>query len=176
MLTSQLNSDPAKLIDWFDDFGTPDNQFRFLSNFYVGAPFQVYGIWHGEDEYMTGEHAFQAAKARGPNEARQIGTSPSPGHAKLLGRQCDLRPDWEAVKFDVMTDVLLAKFASGRDEAGLLLATDNARLVEGTFWNDRIWGVDLQTQSTDAPHHPRAHPGQNWLGRLLMARRAELRA
>lgn len=43
------------------------------------------------------------------------------------------------------------------------MATDDAELVEGNTWGDRYWGV------VDGV-------GENRLGKLLMERRAELRA
>lgn len=44
--------------------------------------------------------------------------------------------------------------------------TGHGLLIEGTYWDDRIWGVDML--------HP-DRPGETWLGVLLMARRADLR-
>jgi predicted NAD-dependent protein-ADP-ribosyltransferase YbiA (DUF1768 family) len=61
--------------------------------------------------------------------------------------------------------VLARKFHPAREEAQMLLDTGDAQLVEGTYWHDQVWGVDITTGI-----------GRNWLGTLLMARRAELRA
>jgi predicted NAD-dependent protein-ADP-ribosyltransferase YbiA (DUF1768 family) len=44
----------------------------------------------------------------------------------------------------------------------MLLATDEADLVEGNHWNDTFWGVCRGV-------------GQNWLGRILMDERASIR-
>jgi hypothetical protein len=164
----ELNSNPDELILWFDDFGAePTNSYRFLSNFYVGEPILIRGA-----RFQTGEHAFQAAKARTLKAHDMVRTADDPGHAKSLGRSIPLREDWEAVKYDVMAIVLRAKFAPDRSEADLLLSTGDALLVEGTYWGDQVWGVDLK------PYEARRDPtafGRNWLGTLLMARRAELR-
>lgn len=157
-----LNEHPQWLVNWFDDFGTPDNHYRFLSNFYVGKPLVCDG-----EEYRTGEHLFQALKAITPRDEAKVRNAPTPGEAKRIGRRIMLRPDWEAVKYDVMAMVVRLKFARDRQEAQLLEMTGNALLMEGTFWGDTVWGVDLNKDGW---------PGRNWLGTLLMARRAELRA
>lgn len=154
------NEYPEHLINWFDDFGTPDNHYRFLSNFYIGRPIMTpYG------DMMTGEHFFQACKAITGDDFRRVQRTRSPGDSKSLGRRIQLREDWEAVKYDVMAVVIRSKFSVGREEADLLVETGNALLVEGTFWGDQVWGVDLKKPGW---------PGRNWLGTLLMARRAEL--
>lgn len=173
--------DPA-VISWFDDFDG-DNEWRFLSNFYVGAP-----ITYRSFSFMSGEHMFQSFKARNVADLEMINRAATPGEAKANGRHyLHLRMDWERVKFDVMRLVLRAKFQQGREEAALLLATGDAFLVEGNTWGDRVWGVDLKAgrkQLEAMGEGPKweggegweAAPGRNWLGVLLMARRAELLA
>lgn len=156
------NVDPTQLINWFDDFGDP-NPYCFLSNFYEGAQFDM-GDGYG-DVWRTGEHAFQAYKATTFKDFRKINRAVGPARAKAEGRSIKLRRDWEAVKYDVMRAVLAAKFAPGRWEADMLLSTGDAYLLEGTDWNDRVWGVNNSNGR-----------GRNWLGELLMARRAHLRS
>lgn len=185
------------VIPYFDDF-EGDNAWRFLSNFYVGAP-----LIYRSFSFMTGEHMFQAFKASSLEDMEMINAGKTPGEAKANGRHyLRLRPDWEWVKFDVMRLVLRTKFQPGREECALLLATGDAMLVEGTTWGDRVWGVDLKRgreklqerlylddghASQTGPHEPSPaawepgegwefSPGRNWLGVLLMARRAELYA
>lgn len=159
------------VISYFDDFDAPDNQWRFLSNFYTGTP-----IHFGSYVALTGEHLFQAMKARRSVDFRKILASATPGEAKANGRHLlALRPDWERVKYDAMRYVLACKFNFGREEGPMLLSTENALLVEGTYWKDTVWGMALTREDGDEPgdgwHHA---PGRNWLGTLLMARRAEL--
>lgn len=170
-MSDDLNT--LERILWFDDFeDEPTNQHRFLSNFYIGEPIRV----SSTAVFPTGEHAFAAYKAADPRAFHAIATavdrkgSPSPGAAKSMGRSCTLRPDWEVVKLDVMAAVIRAKFTLDRVEGHLLLETGNRLLMEGTYWHDRVWGVDLQANRED----PVQAPGRNWLGTLLMARRAEL--
>jgi ribA/ribD-fused uncharacterized protein len=140
-------------------FQYPDGTHSPLSNFYP-ASMLVNGI-----RYPTLEHAFQAAKTNDPEDRRAIAEIPLPGMAKRAGRCLELRADWETVKLQIMLDLLRLKFT--RETAGLsvfLLATGDALLVEGNVWGDRFWG-----RCTSGV-------GQNWLGVLLMAVRAELRA
>lgn len=169
LLRERLNSDPDRLIDWFDDFDGP-NRFDWLSNFFE-APICYSGVW-----FDTTEAAFQWAKvsASAPDWAEQrarIEHAGSPGRAKSLGQTCTLRPDWEEVKLEVMREVLALKFAPYSALAARLVATGRAYLQEGTYWNDRCWGVDLY--SADQWWRRK---GTNWLGMLLMERRAYLAA
>lgn len=173
--------DPV-VISCFDEHEGP-NEWGFLSNFYVGRQLEYRTF-----SFMTGEHMFQAFKASSREDFVRLADAPTPAEAKANGRHyLRLRMDWERVKFDVMRLVLRTKFAHGREEVGLLLATGDALLVEGTTWGDRTWGVDLKEgrkQATDRglslngswePGEPWGlSPGRNWLGLLLMARRAEL--
>lgn len=80
-----------------------------------------------------------------------------------------LRPDWDNIRYQVMEQVLWAKFTChpGRIEA--LLSTEDALLVEGNHWHDQHWGCCM------CGREKCAEPGQNHLGRLLMELRDELR-
>jgi ribA/ribD-fused uncharacterized protein len=145
----------------FDAFDG-DNPWAFLSNFYVGDLIQGNGAY-----WLTGEHLFQSFKAIDAKGRKEIAKAATPGEAKRRGRKIPLRDDWEAVKYDAMAYTVRRKFAADRPEARLLLATQGRLLVEGTAWRDKTWGV---------AGHKLTSPGRNWLGTLLMARRAELRA
>jgi ribA/ribD-fused uncharacterized protein len=143
-------------IEYFDDF-QGYNKYAFLSNFYP-SPITMAGRW-----YPTGEHAFAAFKAGTLANHEAIRLAASPNAAKALGRSIPLRSDWEVVKYDVMRQVLRIKFARRSMLGAALERTGNALLVEGTDWNDKVWGV-VRPEMV----------GRNWLGHLLMARRAEL--
>lgn len=169
-MMNRHNREPEVLIDWFDDFHGP-NPYSFLSNFYEGSP-----VFYGGTVFPTAEHAFAWAKV--DSEADDAGGwkldivyAEDPGAAKHLGRQCPLRPDWDAIKFSVMRDIVWEKFTQHPKLAAGLLATNSAYLQEGTYWNDRIWGVDI-TASAD----PFERPGWNMLGAILMEARARLNA
>lgn len=168
------------VISYLDDFDDPDNEWRFLSNFFIGGPIHFAPAGPGGATFtaLTGEHMFQAYKARFGRDFRKILASATPGESKANGRHLlSLRPDWEKVKYDVMRYVLACKFTLQRDEGRRLLATENALLVEGTYWKDRVWGMALTRKDTDEPGDGWfLARGRNWLGTLLMARRAELYA
>jgi ribA/ribD-fused uncharacterized protein len=125
---------------------------RWLSNFYP-AKVTLDGV-----EYPTVEHAYQAAKTLDLND-RNLFRGGNPGLAKRLGRDLELRSDWDTVKIGIMRDLLRQKFAGGELHF-LLLQTKGIDLVEGNNWGDRFWGVC-------------AGVGENWLGRLLMEIRDE---
>jgi ribA/ribD-fused uncharacterized protein len=131
-------------------------QFAWLSNFYTSV------ILIDELTYPTVEHAFQAAKTLNLIEREAIRDARSPGVAKRMGRHVQLRTNWETIKFDVMKNCLRAKF-SVEPLRQLLLDTDNAHLEEGNTWGDTCWGT------------VNGH-GANYLGRLLMEVRTELRS
>ena len=147
------------LIDKFD------GEYAFLSNYYPSKI--VYDIDDGHIMYAkTVEHAFHAAKTLNIEEEFDILAANTPGQAKRLGRKCTLRPDWENVKDDVMRTLLRKKFAIPelRDK---LLATGDAKLIEGTTWHDNYWGVCSCEKCGGR--------GKNRLGELLMEIREELR-
>lgn len=167
--THAFNTD--NVIAWFDDFDDDEynrNEYRFLSNFFQGEPLHD-GYW----TYLTGEHMFAAYKTKNLDQFHAIRNAYDPNEAKAMGRSCNLRADWEWVKYDVMRYVLALKFQVGEDLGERLLETGDRLLVEGTWWKDTVWGVDL---NRDRHENPQRRPGRNWLGTLLMARRAEMRA
>ena len=131
---------------------------RFLSNFWP-APVVL-----NDEEYSTMEHAYQAAKSVNPIERAMIRRCATPGEAKRAGRRITIRRDWDQVKEDYMRELLRIKFSYPKLRQQLL-ATGDALIEEGNRWGDTFWGIDLRTGR-----------GQNKLGRLLMAIRADLRA
>lgn len=131
----------------------------FLSNFYP-----VPGGIHG---YPTVEHAYVAAKTTDRELRERIKACPTPAAAKKLGKTIPLRPDWEAIRLEVMEYLLRQKF-SRPELRELLLATGDTPLVEENLWHDNFWGNCVCRKCT-------VIPGQNHLGRLLMQVRDELR-
>jgi ribA/ribD-fused uncharacterized protein len=173
------------VISYFDDFEGP-NEWAALSNFFQGRPIQ-----YRQYAFATGEHMFQGFKATNKADLLKVIACATPAEAKQQGKHTlRLRGDWERVKYDVMRLVLACKFAPGREESAVLLGTGDALLIAGTTWGDQVWGVDLKAGRTRARAQGRDEnrdgepwepgqpwplsPGRNWLGVLLMARRAEL--
>lgn len=167
---TQLNSNPEVLVDWFDDFDG-DNPYGFLSNFALGYPIH----WQGH-EFATSEQAFAYAKVDPSHQDAEtwrgllLGAT-DPQHAKSTGRLCPLRPDWEVLRYAIMRDIVWHKFTQHPDLGAALLATGQAYLQEGTYWNDRVWGVDLLSSND-----PFKRQGWNMLGAILMETRARLLA
>lgn len=130
-------------------------EYRFLSNFYP-AEVDLDG-----KTYPTLEHAYQAAKTLSLEQRELIRRAGTPGKAKKMGRQVTLREDWEKIKIGVMRELLRRKFQD-RVLRAEIVATGDAKLVESNTWRDFFWGV-YQGK------------GENWLGRLLMEIREEIR-
>lgn len=138
-----------------------------LDNF---APTPVLvNIGHGMKSYPTSEHAFAAAKADVAGDAELVRLCREPGAAKAMGRRVPLRPDWEAVKFEVMWHVLQAKFRQHRGARLVLEATKDSVIYEGNTWEDRVWGI------VQRPGSRHLWDGRNALGVQLMEIRALVR-
>lgn len=140
-------------------FYSVDDAYGEFSNF-AAFPIVIKG-----ERLPTSEHYFQAQKFADPAARAKIRSANSPALAARLGRdrKLKLRKDWESVKLEVMRTALRAKFMQHPQLATLLLGTGEAKIVEHTD-NDAYWGDGGDGK------------GQNWLGRLLMELRAELRS
>ena len=114
--------------------------------------------------WPTSEHFFQAQKFAGAEHEEEIRLAKSPMIAARMGRsrQRPLRPDWEAVKNDIMYQALWAKFTQHPELRAILLNTGEARLVEHTR-KDSYWGDGGDGR------------GQNMLGKILMEIRQKLK-
>lgn len=128
-------------------------QYRWLSNFWP-APVELDGV-----TYPSVEHAYQASKTY--PEHRELFHTCTAGQAKRLGRQVEMRPEFQDKKVHIMDQLIKQKFAFGTELAECLLDTGNAYIMEGNHWGDTFWGV--------------CHgKGQNFLGRLIMDQRDRL--
>lgn len=131
-------------------------EYRFLSNFWP-CRINFDGI-----RFDSVENAYVASKVL-DNGVRTHIAGMTPGAAKRLGRALRLRPDFESLKLTYMEGFVRQKFGFGN--FGLrqqLLATGDAELVEGNWWNDTFWGVCNGV-------------GENNLGKILMQVRSEIK-
>lgn len=128
-----------------------EGPYRFLSNFHI------------EPDGTNVEAEFQQAKCAKDADFVRFTSTMSPGAAKRLGRTVELLPYWEDVKLGVMYRLVLAKFQEPSLRAQLL-ATGDAKLIEGNTWGDTFWGKALLTML-----------GKNHLGKILMRVREELK-
>lgn len=139
----------------YDSEIEPIKQFKgdygFLSNFYE------VDIQHGGREFPTVEHAYQAAKTHDPQMRMVIQGADTPALAKKMGRDVELRPNWNRIKVQIMEDLLEKKFEKP-ELREKLIKTYPARLLEGNDWGDDFWGV---TENGEGQ-------GRNQLGKLLM--------
>lgn len=133
--------------------------YAFLSNFYP-SPMRVDG-----KHFQTNEHYYQACKASTDEEFEYVRTAGTAAQAKRRGREVKLTKGWDNHKNEVMLKGLRIKFAIPELRA-LLLGTGDAILIEANNWHDVFFG------RCDCSKHGGA--GENWLGRLLMAVRAEI--
>lgn len=135
------------------------NEFRgkyyFLSNFFE-APVTYEGITYGNNEA-----AFQAAKVTDTTVKEKF-SNLDPSSAKRKGRHVQLRHGWDRIKFNIMYEIVKAKFEQNSELREKLLETGDSHLEEGNTWGDRIWGTV-------------SGKGQNNLGKILMRVREELK-
>lgn len=129
-------------------------EYFFLSNFYKC------NVTYKGITYNSSEAAFQAQKC--PARAREFSKLDA-SDAKAMGRHVTLRRDWEAVKDNVMYEIVKTKFTQNETLKERLLATGDSELVEGNDWNDKYWGVCNGV-------------GKNMLGKILMSVRTELKS
>jgi len=138
------------------------DEYQFLSNFY-SSKFLYQGTF-----WRTVEHAFQAAKSKDLEMSEEIRKAESPTEAKRIGHRVDLRPDWEEVKVDIMTELVFRKFDQNEGLKKKLLATGDLKLEEGNTWHDNFWGNCYCSKCNNIP-------GENVLGIILEEVRDELR-
>ena len=114
--------------------------------------------------WPTSEHYFQAQKFADVERQDEIRNAASPMIAARMGRsrKHPIRPDWEAVKDDVMRRAVLAKFSAHAGIRDTLLGTGDEEIVEATS-NDYYWGCGTEGH------------GRNMLGIILMETRELLR-
>lgn len=141
-------------------FQYDDGSHMPLSNFYPSPFYDEAGVL-----WPTVEHYFQAAKAATAAQREGVRLCATPGDAKREGRRVTLIANWDERRYGVMRDGLRYKFSTIQhpELVEWLLATGDALLVEGNSWGDTFWGRTY-------------NGGHNWLGLMLMARRAELRS
>lgn len=135
---------------------SPD--YAWLSNF-AESRFTLDGA-----RWSSVEHYYQAQKYAGTETAERVRLADTPAKARKAGQERSLapRPDWDAVKEDVMRRAVRAKFEQNRRLRADLLATGDEELVHRSA-SDLYWG-----QSPDGT-------GENRLGVILMEVRTELR-
>lgn len=141
-----------------------EDEYGFLSNF-ERTPFQDHdGIW-----WPTNEHFYQAHMTQDETVRKYIREAPHAWYAMILGRNIKKGherafSDTRDFKLQLMLAGLRLKFQN-QDLKKKLLDTGDATLHEDdtNFWppekQDKFWGI----------------VGEDWLGKLLMQVRDELK-
>lgn len=127
-------------------------EYEFLHNAY-NTPVIYEGV-----EYSNAESAFQAQKCASA-DLRHLFADLDAVTAKKLGREINLRDDWDEIKDDIMRNVLDAKFEN-EELRDMLCSTGDEEIVMYTK-RDSYWGV------IDGE-------GENRLGKILMEVRSKL--
>lgn len=109
----------------------------------------------------SSESVFQALRCKNHDDIYKF-TSINGFEAKKLSKTVEVRPDWFDVNIDAMRYALKCKFTQNPALAAKLVALEG-EIVEINEWHDTFWGVCNGV-------------GQNWLGRLLMELRDELKS
>jgi ribA/ribD-fused uncharacterized protein len=166
MSDTMWNDPPYKFGDWKNYAVHNDKEikgffgpkYRFLSNFWrCSVPIEYNGL-----VFFYTENAFMAAKSLDVNE-QKLFINLKPSEAKQLGREIELRKDWEIVKYDFMFYFNLQKFDRNPELKQRLLDTGDKYLEELNAWGDTCWGVDT------------VKGGENNLGKILMRVRSLLK-
>lgn len=137
-----------------------------FSNFY-----HIVFKWEG-NTFSSSEQAFMYAKAvvfNAEEVAQEMLRTLEPFKAKRLGNSRRIQYFdanlWDAVRYDLMVDVLRAKFMHPMLK-GILLNTGDSIIVEASP-TDTDWGVGI---AKDDPriYNPELWQGKNLLGKALM--------
>jgi type I restriction enzyme S subunit len=141
-------------------------QFGGLSNMAGGYPLSINGI-----RILTSEALYQACRfPHLPEVQKLIIGQKSPMAAKMKSKpyRKDSRPDWDAVRVQVMRWCLRVKLVQHWEKFGdLLLSTGEKPIVEESY-RDQFWGAKPTDNETLC--------GANVLGRLLVELREKLQA
>ena len=149
---------------------TEKQVFFYEQDFYVLSNFSSFRLlWRGHD-FDTSEHAYHWAKFLNvSDEADQVcGLIRRARSAHVAFKIAEQhrhlrRANWDAIKINIMREILMAKADQHEYVARKLLATGDRELVEDS-WRDDFWGW--------GPNRD----GKNMLGQLWMEVRDLLRA
>lgn len=138
--------------------------YRVSDDFGEFSNFALYPIKIKGKKWPTSEHYFQAMKFKSKSDQNEIQRAKSPMEAAKKGRDRKraLRKDWGAIKDEIMREAVMAKFTQHEGLKRILLATENARIVEHTA-SDSYWGDGGNGK------------GRNMLGKILVETREILK-
>jgi len=145
---------------------TQEQVFFYEPEFYVLSNFSAFTVNWGGHRFDTAEAVYHWEKfPSGRRDIRwEILMAPSAHEAyQIAQRHKDQRhKDWDAVKVDIMREILIAKVKQHEYVRRKLIETGDRDLIENS-WRDDFWGW--------GPNRD----GKNVLGKLWMDIREELR-
>lgn len=139
------------------------------SNFYyVEFEYKGYKVTSSEQAFML-EKALMFDKSI----VERILSTTNPAEIKKLGRKVKNFDEkkWNEVRYDIMVDILCAKFSTEPLKTELL-NTGIEFIVEASP-TDKIWGAGLALGDPRL-NYAKYYPGRNLLGHALMDARARL--
>ncbi len=145
---------------------TETQVFFYEQEFYPLSNFSSFSLmWDGK-RFDTSEAAYHYEKFKDVNPAlaEDIRLARS-GHEAFKMAELEApnrRPDWDAVKVDIMREILRAKVRQHQYVLKKLMETEDRELIEDS-WRDNYWGWGPDGE------------GKNMLGKLWMEVRAEFR-
>jgi ribA/ribD-fused uncharacterized protein len=151
-------------------FSANDRPFGCFSN-WSDHGFTHTGIW-----FVSSEQAYMWEKAAkfDPFVCAGILKETKAWKIKELGRDYNIRnfdeKEWDALRYDVMFEILMAKFAQNPAILAILLGTGSAELAEASPY-DKKWGIGFDAENAEA-NRGRWH--RNLLGKALVAVRVRL--
>lgn len=144
-----------------------DNQvFFYEQDYYVLSNFSSFRVVVFDFDFQTAEHAYHWRKftVNDPLIAAQIFYARSAHDAFKIAEKhkAEQAKNWNAVRLDVMREILRAKAGQHEYVGRKLLSTGNRELIENS-WRDSFWGWGEDRN------------GKNMLGKLWMEVRSELK-
>lgn len=156
-------------------WGHTKGDYAFLSNFFPSRFVDESGVVYNCSEQFFMKKKQEAFDPGNEAVAQIILASRSPVVVKAAGRKVRNFDEkiWGEVRFGVMKQALLLKFAQNPGILRGLLNTGDAILVEASPC-DRVWGIGLSSAQAEK-RDPTQWPGLNLLGKALMEVRSDLR-
>jgi ribA/ribD-fused uncharacterized protein len=137
--------------------------FFYEHEFYVFSNFSAFRVEFNGQDWMTSEHAYQAAKFDNPEIVKEIHESRSAHDAMKIAQnnKDKYKENWNEIKLDVMKRILMAKVEQHPYIKKKLIQSGDKELIENS-WRDDYWGWGPDKD------------GHNHLGKLWMKVREEL--
>ncbi len=148
-----------------------EGDYEFLSNMFVVEPNGIVIVENRKRIRLpSSEYIYASSRLKLDQDREYVRDAPSGRKARdrarhLIDTGHPATYEDDEGRVALMRQAIDAKFFVGSKMASMLLATENALLVEGNDWDDNFWGCS-------PPDNPE---GLNNLGIILMERRQELK-